>query len=408
MSIIEDVKAYLQSGEKNSQDIGLEIEHFVVDENGDQIGFDLVTRLIEERIAENHAKPYITDGHIVGYDTGEYTVTLEPACQFEVSVYPRKDLGEILSIYNAFYKEWEAIFAEYGYRILTRGNLPKVELGEITPREIPLSPKLRYKYMNRYFRTSGQYGRYMMRASGSTQVSIDYRSEEDMVRKLRILEIISPFLMILMENKSKEDSCLPGVNDKPHLLRIQEWEDLDPARTGYFPKSFDSDFGYASIADTIVNTPLILLNDKGETTYVAEKTALDLINDGTIDYDRRDAADRKQLIEHFISMGFFHYRVKKYIEIRIADAVPIEKSVAFAALIKGLLYSEEGLTALEKLFRNVAGIEEIQQATEAVERDGVDASVYEGRRAQEWIDAILDIAEKAADEDDKKYLEKIG
>lgn len=403
MLIIEDIIDYLKSGEKNSKKIGLEIEHFVIDSNGNQIGFDKVTSLIEEVATRKNAKKYITDGHIVGYDTGEYTVTLEPACQFEVSIYPRDDLNEIQEIYKDFYNEWSGIFSEIGYEIITSGNLPNVELGIVHPDEIPLSPKLRYKYMDQYFKKSGKYGKYMMRASGSTQLSIDYESEADMVRKLHLLEIISPILMIMMENKQKEDSTLPGGAQKKHLLRIQEWEDLDPARTGYFPNSFDDNFGYEMIANTIIHTPLILLSDKGNSIYVDEKNAVDVINDGLLDYNERGKEDRISLIEHFISMGFFHYRIKKYIEIRIADAVPIDKSIAFAALIKGLMYHEASLQKLESLFGSVSQIKDIQEATDAVEVDGLDATIYD-KTALEWANIIVDIAYDAIDNDERKYL----
>jgi len=41
-------------------------------------------------------------------------------------------------------------------------------------------------------------------------------------------------------------------------------------------------------------------------------------------------------IEHIMSMGFFHFRVKKYIEIRVADAVPVKKAMGYVALVKGI------------------------------------------------------------------------
>lgn len=403
MSIKEDLVEFLQSGETDSEKLGLEIEHFVVDKNGTQIGFDEVTELIGEKVAANGYIPFVTDEHIVGYDTGEYTVTLEPACQFEVSIYPHNSLAQIRSIYEKFYDEWKPIFANRGYSIITAGNLPAIELGQISIDDIPLSPKLRYKYMNQYFETTGKYGKYMMRASGSAQISIDYKSEEDLIIKLRLLEKISPILMIMMENKAGEVSHLPGVEDKIHLLRTQEWEDLDAARTGYFPRSFDEDFGYESIADVILNTPLILLNDKDVTTYVADKTILDLINENIVDYEEKDKVGKKKLIEHVISMGFFHYRIKKYIEIRVADAVEIEKALGYTALIKALFYHEDILSKLKETFNHVISVRDIKAATQEVEKYGFDAIIY-GRPVLEWINVLLEFAESVLGKDEKKYL----
>ena len=220
MSFLENINKYVKSGESRSQNLGLEIEHFVIDENGAQIGFEEVTSLIEKVGKQIGAELIYIDGHPAGYKTDDYTITLEPSCQFEISISPYSDICRIERVYKEFLSLWEPIFRDRGYRIVTKGNLPLVE-GGLDPDELPLSDKKRYKYMDAYFRSSGKYGKYMMRASASTQVSVDYSSEEDLVKKLRILQKISPILMIAMESKTDENSTLPGVTDKPHLLRIQ-------------------------------------------------------------------------------------------------------------------------------------------------------------------------------------------
>ena len=48
MSLHEDIVEYIRSGETAGQALGLEIEHFVVNDKGIQIGFDEVTELIRE------------------------------------------------------------------------------------------------------------------------------------------------------------------------------------------------------------------------------------------------------------------------------------------------------------------------------------------------------------------------
>ena len=404
MGFLPDVYEYLKSGESESENLGLEIEHFVVNEKGEQIRFEEISLLIDKVAKETGAKIIYMDGYPVGYYNGKYSVSLEPACQFEISIDPYSELTEIKKVYNEFRSLWEPLFTERGYHFVTKGNLPLVEKGIITPDDIPLSPKKRYKYMNSYFLESGKYGKYMMRASASTQVSVDYKSEEDLVKKLRILHKIAPVFMIMMESKTDEDSFLPGVPDKPHLFRIQEWEDLDPARTGFFPGIFDEDFGYNKAADVVSHTPLILLTDNGETIGVGSRNAEDILKEGILSEDGLDDERREKLVEHFLSMGFFHFRVKKYIEIRVADSVPIEKALGYAALIKGIVYSAANLDTLEKELADIDGIDKINEAVTDIEKDGLQTVIYHGRTSGQWAAYLKELAENALPDDEKEYL----
>ena len=406
MSIKESVKRYIRDGESVSQGLGLEIEHFVVNDAGVQIEFHEVSSIIEKMAGILNAKIIYMDGYPVGYVTDDYSITLEPACQFEISINPYSDIETIKSIYEDYVTLWTPVLKARGYHLETKGNLPLVEQGVIDPDDIALSPKKRYKYMDSYFRHSGKYGKYMMRASASTQVSVDFRSEEDMVRKLNVLQKISPILMIAMENKTDPDSTLKEHPDKPHLFRIQEWDDLDPSRTGFYPHSLEEGFGYDSVADTILHTPLILLTDDGVTTDVGSETAEDLFARGMIREETLDITRERSLIEHFISMGFFHYRVKKYIEIRVADSVPLDRALGYVAILKGIVYSDDNLSALENELADVDTAEKIQQAVEDIERDGYNAVVY-GRKASEWAAHLYELAIGRLTESDKEYLENV-
>ncbi len=406
MSIKDSIVRYIRDGESVSQGLGLEIEHFVVNDAGVQIEFHEVSSIIEKMAGILNAKIIYMDGYPVGYVTDDYSITLEPACQFEISINPYSDIETIKSIYEDFVTLWTPVLKARGYHLETKGNLPLVEQGVIDPDDIALSPKKRYKYMDSYFRHSGRYGKYMMRASASTQVSVDFRSEEDMARKLNILQKISPVLMIAMENKTDPDSTLKEHPDKPHLFRIQEWDDLDPSRTGFYPHSLEDGFGYDSVADTILHTPLILLTDDGVTTDVGSETAEELFARGLIREETLDITRERSLIEHFISMGFFHYRVKKYIEIRVADSVPLDRALGYVAILKGIVYSDDNLSALENELADVDTAEKIQQAVEDIERDGYNAVVY-GRKATEWAAHLYELALDKLPDTDKEYLENV-
>ena len=144
MSLIKEISNYIRSGETSSQKLGLEIEHFVINENGIQIDFHQISNLIKEVGDSLGAKIIYMDGFPVGYTTDEYATSLEPSCQFEISINPYSDISEIGEVYKKFVDLWTPLLEERGYRMITKGNLPLVELGVITPDDITLSPKKRY------------------------------------------------------------------------------------------------------------------------------------------------------------------------------------------------------------------------------------------------------------------------
>ncbi len=404
MDLLKGIQDYIKSGETEKERLGLEIEHFVVDERGLPIGFDLMTKLLKDVAEKLNADIDYTDGYVVGYSNSEYAITLEPACQLEISINPHVSLASVERIYKEFKEFWEPLLYENGYHFVVKGNLPLVELGAITPDKIPLSPKKRYEYMDKYFEDTGKCGKYMMRASASTQISVDYKNEKDMLRKLVILEKISPVLMIMFENKKRYNSTLKGVIDKPHLFRIQEWDDLDDDRTGFFPGSLDDDFGYERIAEKVYNLPLILLTDEGNTTYVGSKCARDLVADNTINEDEVDEKRAVNLIEHFLSMGFYHFRIKKYIEIRVVDSLPLDRAMAFAAVVKGIVYSDKNLDTLNEKLSDIDSTEKIQDAVLRIEEDGLDAVIYNNKTAKEWAEYLTKLAGYGLTDEEGEYL----
>ena len=102
MSFINDISDYIRSGESDSQDLGLEIEHFIINDEGKQMEFHEISSLIDLVGRRLGAEIIYMDGYPVGYYTGEYSTSLEPACQFEISIDPYSDLDTIKSIYNKF------------------------------------------------------------------------------------------------------------------------------------------------------------------------------------------------------------------------------------------------------------------------------------------------------------------
>ena len=107
-------------------------------------------------------------------------------------------------------------------------------------------------------------------------------------------------------------------------------------------------------------------------------------------------------IRHILSMVFPMARLKNYIEIRCADSMPIEGSLRFTALIKGLYIRPEKLYNLMDEF-DLSSAQDTITAEDEVMEHGLDAVVY-GMRAGDILDRMLAIAAENLDEEERKYL----
>ena len=76
MSVKEFIVDYIRSGETKGQNLGLEVEHFVVNDKGFPIGLEEVTGLIKEIAAKINTELIYMDGYPVGYYVPGYSVTL--------------------------------------------------------------------------------------------------------------------------------------------------------------------------------------------------------------------------------------------------------------------------------------------------------------------------------------------
>jgi glutamate--cysteine ligase len=114
-------------------------------------------------------------------------------------------------------------------------------------------------------------------------------------------------------------------------------------------------------------------------------------------------------IEHILSLFFFDARFKTYIEIRMADSLPLAYALAFAALIKGLFYVEENLRYLEQRLEQHGRLSAaaVAEAKLALREEGYGATVY-GREAAAWLDDLITRARSGLDTAEAPYLDPLA
>ena len=369
--------------------LGLEVEHFIVRADSKEAvpysGENGVGRILEEFLALYPGAQRIEDEALLGFITDDFNITLEPASQIEISLAERCQVPTIESIYKDFSEKLKAILSKRQYELLTVGCQP------VSPVDsLQLIPKERYRLMDEYFLSSGTGGRQMMRGSASTQVSIDYYSEEDFRRKIQAAHYFSPALKLLCDNAAQFE----GKELKTHLKRTDIWRRVDPVRCAIPDNIFDPSYGFSDYADFIGEMPPIFIMEDGKPHPTGRKTVSEL-------FQYREPT--KAEIEHLLSMAFPEVRLKQFLEIRVADSIPLPKILAYCALIKGLFYSESNLSYAEEQIVNLT-LDDILSSEDDLMEKGWRGSIY-GESAASFASKLLDLAASALPNEETHYLD---
>ena len=374
-------------GRKN---IGAEIEHFIVRaqsfESVPYAGANGVRAVIEKLMKLYPGASATVGEDLLGFTTDEFSITLEPAAQHEISIAQTERVGYVESVYSDFRQKLDCILAELGCTALNTGCRP---VGDV--REIPLIPKERYRLMDKHFAGTGTGGIEMMRGTCSLQVSVDYFSEEDFRRKVQAAYFYPPLFKLLCDNSAQ----FAGRPLTGYLKRSDIWNRTDSSRCGIPTGIFAGSYGFSDYAGFLCNMPPIFVIRDGENVPTDNMIANEIFaGKEPIDAD----------IEHLISMAFPDVRLKKYIEIRGADSVPQKYMLAYCALIKGLMYSDDALDhAQYHIRKNKMNEEAVRQAERALMHNGWDSSIYD-KPAGIFAETVINMAGSSLPADERQYL----
>ncbi len=387
----EALVRYLASGTKEqAQAFGIELEHTIIHTDGSAVSY-AETHGIEWILNElTQFYPEITrdrDGDLLGLALADQTVTLEPAGQIELSAGPFTSLAQAYEVFESFHQRLSAIVEPHNMQVSTLGYHPCAQACKLT-----LIPKKRYQFMNRYFSARGPWGPRMMRGSASTQVSIDYTSEADCARKMRTALRLVPLLALITDNAPFFEG-----GKRPHqLMRTEIWEGCDPDRCGLVPNAIDTLLSWHSYAQFVLDVPAIL------TPCCEDEWCYSKEHFGSIYADRvMQQAD----VEHALSMIFTDVRLKTYLELRPADALPVEYVIAYTALIHGLFSHEASLDALDEAFDGIRA-SDVMAAKTALMTEGYQAHVY-GRPVADLVDLLINLAHDGLSCTDRAFLEPL-
>ncbi len=346
-------------------------------------GGDGIRALLERLQAMLGWEPIMDGASLIGlYDEkGGGAISLEPGGQFELSGAPVETVHDVESEFDGHMAAVKAIAAPMGMDFLDIGMSPLW-----TRAETPVMPKQRYGIMMRYMPKVGTRGLDMMFRTSTVQVNLDFQSEADMVRKVRVSLALQPVATALFANS-------PFTEGKPNgmlSMRSEIWRDTDKARTGMMPFAFEPGMGFERYVDYALDVPLYFVKRGDHYHDVAGASFRDLLA-GKLPQLPGERATMADWANH-LSTLFPEVRVKRYIEMRGCDVGPRAHISALPALFVGLLYDPAALDEAEQL---IAGwtAEERQSLRDAVPRLGFGADIH-GRSLQDVTKDALAIARK--------------
>jgi len=370
----QDLIDYFVSGCKTPQSchIGTESELFVYHQKGWQrVGYqDGILPIFQKLISEENWEPVYEGNFLIALKKEGKAITIEPAGQFELS-------GNIYSTLHQTKHELDIHIATL-QRLSKELNLAFVPVG-FEPlwsrKALDWMPKGRYAIMRDYMPTRGHLGLDMMTRTCTVQVNLDYTSEQDMVHKMRVGMALQPLVTALFASS-------PFCEGKPtgfQSYRTHVWQDTDPDRCGLLPFVFEKSMGFERYVDYLLKVPMYFLYREGKYINIAGQMFGDHLSEVTL----------KDWIDH-TTVAFPETRLKNFIEMRGADAGPLEMLIALPALWVGLLYDN---TVLDQVLQYIYEwpVEAIMKLYHEVPCQGMEGSLL-GRPLWAIAQDILKLA----------------
>ncbi len=317
-------------------------------------------RAVLEGMAGDGWTPILDAGLPIGLKRGGASVSLEPAGQLELSGGTLADLHQTRAEIAAHYEQVRAVALPLGLGFAPLGFHPTMRRDQM-----PWMPKRRYAIMRRYMPEVGSLGLDMMTRTCTVQVNLDYSSEADMARKLRVSLALQPVATALFANS-------PFTEGRPNgflSYRAHIWSDTDNRRSGMPAAFLAEDFGFERYVEWLLDVPMYFVSRDGGYVDLAGRSFRDFMA-GRI--PEAGVATLGDFADH-MTTAFTDVRVKRFLEMRGSDAGSLDMMVAQSALWVGLLYDPAALDAAERLVRRYQAHDFIELRAR-VPREGLAAS----------------------------------
>jgi glutamate--cysteine ligase len=297
--------------------------------------------------------------NIIGMTRDGANISLEPGGQFELSGAAVETIHQTDAETRQHLAEVARIAGPLGIRFMGIGAAP-----DWTHAQMPVMPKGRYRLMTDYMGRVGTHGTQMMYRTCTVQVNLDYASEADMVKKLRVALALQPVATALFASSPFFDGKLNGHKS----WRSRIWRGLDDSRTGMLPFVFEEGMGFQRYVDWVLDVPMYFVYRDGRYINALGQSFRDFLK-GQLPALPGEKPTLSDWADHMTTV-FPEARVKRYIEMRGADCGDVAHLAALPAFWVGLMYDQGALDAAWDLVK------------------GLDAETREGLRVAASVSAL--------------------
>ena len=332
----EKIIDYFKSGIKKKLLIGVENEKFLFSKKyNKRANYSEVKKVLSILKSKYNWKPVKEKNNLIGLNYLGKSISLEPGNQIELAGDKLKNIHQVCFEGNLFQKQLDDACDQVGLSSMAIGYDPYTKLSKV-----PNNPKARYKVMTKEMPKGGNLSLNMMYQTAGTQINLDYISENDFIKKFKLIASLTPISIGIFANSPVKEKKLT----KYLSYRSKVWQSTS---RGGLPKIFLENLNFEKYADFIINMPLLFLNKANKVIAAKGKTFNDYML-GNIKEIKKQKPKEKDLEVH-LSTIFTELRLKKYIEIRSLDACEWDCHCAGPAFYTGLIYSnlEESLDIIK-------------------------------------------------------------
>jgi glutamate--cysteine ligase len=380
----EHIIKYFESGIKDVKNLKMGIEHekFLFDQKTNKRADYTTIKKMFSLLSEFGWKPIMEKKNIIGLQKKGKSITLEPGNQIELSGDILNNIHEACSESHDYLFELQQVTKKLNLKIVSSGFDPISKLNEV-----PNNPKQRYEVMTKDMPKGGMLSLDMMYRTCGTQLNLDYNSEEDFIKKFKIVNSIVPISIALFANSS----IMEKKNSGYMSYRSKVWQETS---RGGLPETFFDNMNFEKYADFSINFPLLFIrNNKG---FLSGKnyTFLDFMNE-KIDEVGNRLPTEDDLTTH-LSTIFTENRLKKYIELRSMDTCGWDCLCAGPAFNTGILYGDldEAYDLISKWDKN-----KIINAYLEAPKKGFNTELM-GKDLLHWSSILLGISKKGLEKRD--------